>query len=49
MELKNYKLGELVQVTRGASSWGDYYATQGKSLTLIRILEGCWGKNKCTC
>lgn len=49
MEKKKYKLGELAQVTKGASLKGDYYATQGNSLTLIRRLEGCWGKNKCTC
>ncbi len=34
MELKKYKLGELVQVTRGASLKGEYYDTQGKYVRL---------------
>ena len=34
MELKKYKLGDLCQVTRGASLSGEYYATQGKYIRL---------------
>ena len=34
MKLKKYKLGELVQVTRGASLGGQYYATQGNYIRL---------------
>ena len=30
MELKEYKLGQLLDVTRGASLSGEYYATEGK-------------------
>ena len=34
MELKKYKLGDLLQVTRGASLSGEYYATQGNYIRL---------------
>ena len=34
MELKRYKLGDLAQVTRGASLGGEYYATQGNYIRL---------------
>lgn len=34
MELKKYKLGDLLQVTRGASLSGEYYATQGNNIRL---------------
>ena len=34
MELKKYKLGDLAQVTRGASLGGEFYATQGKYVRL---------------
>ncbi len=34
MEMKKYKLGELAQVTRGASLRGEYYATRGKYIRL---------------
>ena len=34
MELKKYKLGDLAQVTRGASLSGEYYATQGNYIRL---------------
>jgi len=37
MELKKYKLGELLDVTRGASLSGEYYATEG---TYIRLTCG---------
>ena len=30
MNLKEYRLGDLIEVTRGASLAGDYYATEGK-------------------
>ena len=30
MNLKEYRLGDLIKVTRGASLAGDYYATEGK-------------------
>lgn len=29
MEMKKYKLGELMEVTRGMSLCGEYYATEG--------------------
>ena len=35
--MKRYKLGELVEVTRGTSLSGDYYATEG---SLIRLTLG---------
>ena len=34
MELKKYKLGELIDVRRGASLAGEYYATEGKLMRL---------------
>lgn len=34
MELKEYKLGELLDVTRGASLTGEYYATEGEHIRL---------------
>lgn len=34
MELKKYKIGDLVQVTRGASLSGEFYATQGNYVRL---------------
>ena len=34
MELKKYKLGELLEVTRGASLSGEYYATEGEFVRL---------------
>ena len=34
MELKEYKLGQLLGVTRGASLSGEYYATEGKHIRL---------------
>ena len=34
MEMKRYKLGELLDVTRGASLSGNYYATEGKYVRL---------------
>ncbi len=50
MELKRYKLGEILDVTRGASISGEYYATEG---TYIRLTCGnfdyqnnCFKENK---
>ena len=37
MELREYKLGELLDVTRGASLSGEYYAKEGE---LIRLTLG---------
>ena len=37
MELKRYKLGDLVEVSRGTSLAGEYYATEGE---LIRLTLG---------
>ena len=34
MELKEYKLGQLLDVTRGASLSGEHYATQGEHIRL---------------
>lgn len=34
MELKKYKLGEILDVTRGASLRGEYYATEGDYIRL---------------
>lgn len=34
MELKKYKLGDLIDVTRGQSLSGEYYATEGKYIRL---------------
>ncbi|MEE1111825.1 MAG: restriction endonuclease subunit S [Bacteroidales bacterium] len=34
MELQKYKLGELIEVTRGASLKGEFYATQGQYIRL---------------
>ena len=45
MELKKYKLGELIDVTRGASLSGDYYSTEGE---YIRLTCGNFDyKNNC--
>ncbi len=34
MELKKYKLGEILEVKRGASLSGEFYATEGKYIRL---------------
>ena len=45
MELKKYKLGELIDVTRGASLSGEYYSTEGE---YIRLTCGNFDyKNNC--
>ena len=33
MKLKKYKLGELIEVTRGQSLSGEYYSTNGKLMS----------------
>lgn len=42
MNLKKYKLGELVEVTRGMSLSGQYYSETG---TLIRLTLGNFNMN----
>ena len=45
MEMKKYKLGELMEVTRGMSLSGEYYATEGR---LIRLTLGNFDyRNNC--
>lgn len=34
MKLTKYKLGEILDVTRGASLSGEFYATEGKYIRL---------------
>ena len=50
MELKKYKLGDLVQITRGASLGGEYYATQGNYIRLtcgnFDYRNNCFKENK---
>lgn len=50
MELKKYKLGELIEVTRGASLSGEYYATQGEYIRLtcgnFDYHNNCFKENK---
>ena len=38
MELKKYKLGEILDVTRGASLSGEFYATEGEYIRLTCAL-----------
>ena len=42
MELKKYKLGDLVEVTRGMSLSGQFYSETG---TLIRLTLGNFNMN----
>ena len=42
MKMTKYKLGELVEVTRGASLSGQFYAEEGK---LIRLTLGNFNMN----
>ena len=42
MKLKEYKLGELIEVTRGASLSGQYYSSEGE---LIRLTLGNFNMN----
>ena len=37
MELKKYKLGDLAQVTRGASLSGEYYGSSVKCVDACRV------------
>mgnify|MGYP003293031055 CR=1 FL=1 len=50
MELKKYKLGEIIEVTRGASLSGEYYATQGEYIRLtcgnFDYNNNCFKENK---
>ena len=50
MELKKYKLGELLDVTRGASLSGEFYATEGKYIRLtcgnFDYQNNCFKENK---
>ena len=50
MELKKYKLGQLIEVTRGASLSGEYYATQGEYIRLtcgnFDYHNNCFKENK---
>ena len=50
MKLKKYKLGDLVQITRGASLGGEYYATQGNYIRLtcgnFDYRNNCFKENK---
>lgn len=50
MELKKYKLGEILDVTRGASLSGEFYATEGKYIRLtcgnFDYQNNCFKENK---
>ena len=50
MELKKYKLGEILDVTRGASLSGEFYATEGKCIRLtcgnFDYQNNCFKENK---
>ena len=50
MELKKYKLGEVLDVTRGASLSGEFYATEGEYIRLtcgnFDYQNNCFKKNK---
>ena len=50
MELKKYKLGEIINVARGASLSGEFYATEGKYIRLtcgnFDYLNNCFKENK---
>ena len=37
MDLKKYKLGEILEVKRGASLSGEFYATEGKLVETLTI------------
>ena len=49
MELKKYKLGEILDVTRGASLGGEFYATEGEYIRLtcgnFDYRNNCFKKN----
>ena len=50
MKLKKYKLGEILDVTRGASLSGEYYATEGEYIRLtcgnFDYQNNCFKENK---
>ena len=50
MELEKYKLGEMLDVTRGASLSGEFYATEGKYIRLtcgnFDYQNNCFKENK---
>ena len=50
MKLKKYKLGEILDVTRGASLSGEFYATEGKYIRLtcgnFDYQNNCFKENK---
>ena len=50
MKLKKYKLGELIDVTRGASLSGEFYATEGEYVRLtcgnFDYRNNCFKENK---
>lgn len=50
MELKKYKLGEILDVTRGASLNGEFYATEGEYIRLtcgnFDYQNNCFKENK---
>ncbi|WP_290061254.1 restriction endonuclease subunit S [uncultured Alistipes sp.] len=50
MDLKKYKLGEILDVTRGASLSGEYYAAEGKYVRLtcgnFNYQNNCFKENK---
>lgn len=49
MELEKYKLGEILDVTRGASLGGEFYATEGEYIRLtcgnFDYRNNCFKKN----
>ena len=50
MELKKYKLGEILDVIRGASLSGEFYATEGEYIRLtcgnFDYQNNCFKENK---
>lgn len=50
MELKKYKLGEILDVTRGASLSGEFYAAKGEYVRLtcgnFDYQNNCFKENK---
>ena len=50
MELKKYKLGELLNITRGASLSGEFYSTEGEYIRLtcgnFDYQNNCFKENK---
>ena len=51
MNLTRYKLGEILDVTRGASLSGEFYATEGEYIRLtcgnFNYQNNCFKENKC--